>query len=405
MVLAEIPSPLQSPVLRDDLPRYPHLQQLVRVTSSLVQPFLYVAYTQQLRSDGSLLPRDREPCLALDVNHVGLPPGYYLGRLASSSSNLPVYECIGYTAPTGFPGGSTAPSSFPSSFPTGGDTTCDLVTLRRTDCLLAVSSTPESILLVKIGSNWSSGSINMIYPAGSGQVLLWFRDGLVHLSVDGKELIGCGNGCWEGGAATGHVNELPLPTIPPACGGQIFRVCVHCVVCPDCSTLPNNLSAEIVATGGVQPCTSMEGDYTLVHGLDPLVGFWDFSPLPGAASEASLTCTNNGDGTVTLSIHILCGATNIGSGSAVVSLTSLSVLDVTIPVTMVDPSATCTPSNCIYTWNAMAATWTLSLDCAGICVCTGSPTLPGTIDGETQNFPCVGTAPCCVGTMNVRVTL
>jgi hypothetical protein len=101
------PSPFQPPVLRDDLPRYPQVTQLIRVTaaqvpgpagvvqaagSSILSPILYVAFTQQMRDDGSLLPRDREPCLADDVNGIGLSPGFYLGRLASSFNSLPVYE-------------------------------------------------------------------------------------------------------------------------------------------------------------------------------------------------------------------------------------------------------------------------------------------------------------------------
>lgn len=106
------PSPFQSPILRDDLPRYPPLVQLIRITSttvagpsgvqgfssSILGPILYVAFVQQLKSD-SLLPRDREPCLADDVNGRGLPPGYYLGRLANSWTSLPVYEIVG--APVG----------------------------------------------------------------------------------------------------------------------------------------------------------------------------------------------------------------------------------------------------------------------------------------------------------------
>jgi hypothetical protein len=101
------PSPLVPPTLRDDLPRYPPLVQMLRVTatkvagpggfaqlagSSVLGPSLYVSFTQQMRDDGSLLPRDREPCLVDDVNGVGLTPGFYLGRLAGSWTSLPVYE-------------------------------------------------------------------------------------------------------------------------------------------------------------------------------------------------------------------------------------------------------------------------------------------------------------------------
>lgn len=107
--MANLPSPLVEPTLRDDLPRYPPLLQLLRVTaatvpgpagvaqaagSSVPGPTLYVSFTQQLRTD-TMLPNDREPCLVDDVNGTGLAPGFYLGRLAGSWTSLPVYECVG----------------------------------------------------------------------------------------------------------------------------------------------------------------------------------------------------------------------------------------------------------------------------------------------------------------------
>lgn len=97
--------PLNAPILREDLPLYPPTPQLLRVTddrvpgpsgvaqvagSSVLGPTLYVAYTQQMRTDG-LLPRDREPCLVDDVNGDGLTAGYYVGRLSGSHNSLPVY--------------------------------------------------------------------------------------------------------------------------------------------------------------------------------------------------------------------------------------------------------------------------------------------------------------------------
>ncbi len=104
--MPKLPSPLTPPTLRADLPTYPLQLQLVRVgnttvpgpsgygSSSFLGPLLYTAATQQLRTD-TLLPRDREPCFALDVSGLGLAPGYYLGRLAGSYQSLPVYEVGG----------------------------------------------------------------------------------------------------------------------------------------------------------------------------------------------------------------------------------------------------------------------------------------------------------------------
>lgn len=100
-------SPFTPPGLRADLPTYPVHLQALRVTggtvpgpsgymsSSVLGPSLYVAFVQQLNPT-TLLPRDREPCYALDLNHYGLAPGYYTNcRLAGSYQSLPVYEVGG----------------------------------------------------------------------------------------------------------------------------------------------------------------------------------------------------------------------------------------------------------------------------------------------------------------------
>lgn len=115
-------SPLQPPHTRPGLPTYPVHLQLLRVTaqvvtgpvgfaqvagSSVLGPMLHVAFVQQLRDDGSLLPRDREPCLADSVAGVPLTPGFYLGRLAGSWTSLPVYEVVGVGGTATYPSGTT----------------------------------------------------------------------------------------------------------------------------------------------------------------------------------------------------------------------------------------------------------------------------------------------------------
>lgn len=98
----------QPPFLGQRQPDYPPLLQLLRVTAATIPgpaggasaglgtgntspSVLYVSSVQQLRTD-TLGPRDREPCLVVDVNGGGLSAGYYLGRLAGSYTSLPVYE-------------------------------------------------------------------------------------------------------------------------------------------------------------------------------------------------------------------------------------------------------------------------------------------------------------------------
>ena len=100
------PSPLNPPTFRADLPTYPVHDQVVRVTnktipgpsgymsSSVLGASLYIGFTQQLRND-TLIPRDREPCVVLDLNRYGLAPGYYNARLAGSYQSVPVYEVGG----------------------------------------------------------------------------------------------------------------------------------------------------------------------------------------------------------------------------------------------------------------------------------------------------------------------
>lgn len=82
---------------------YPVQIQACRVTGTTVSgptgassspgPVLYVAFTQQLRSD-LLTPRDREPCLVFDLNGTVLSAGYYICRLSASYTGLPVYEAM-----------------------------------------------------------------------------------------------------------------------------------------------------------------------------------------------------------------------------------------------------------------------------------------------------------------------
>ncbi len=132
-----LPSPFNEPTLRDDIPRYSPLVQMLRITgtqvsgpsgfpqvagSSVLGPTLYVSFTQQMRDDGSLLPRDREPCLADDVNGVGLSPGFYLGRLASSFNGLPVYEITEQVSSSGGGSGGATPKFHGARYVSGGST-------------------------------------------------------------------------------------------------------------------------------------------------------------------------------------------------------------------------------------------------------------------------------------------
>lgn len=207
--MTDFRSPLVPPNYHDDLPRYPSLLQLVRVTGATTlgpSGLLYVALTQQLQD--TLLPRDREQCLVCDPNGAGIAAGYYLGRLAESYSGLPVYEVVGQS------GGSK-------------DAGCALASLRTSDCVLATGDGQVLLLEFDQGSGRWISTAHFVYPAGSGLVDFWFSVGSLHLSIDDKELLGCGDGCFTGGPLTGH-DARP----GASCTGVTFMVCVECSPCP-----------------------------------------------------------------------------------------------------------------------------------------------------------------------------
>lgn len=82
---------MNPPILRPDLPTYPVHIQVCRVTTSTGSPAnLYYGYTEQV-DPSALSPRDREACYVLDLNWVGLGPGYYVCRLVGSYTSLPLY--------------------------------------------------------------------------------------------------------------------------------------------------------------------------------------------------------------------------------------------------------------------------------------------------------------------------
>jgi hypothetical protein len=90
-----LPSPYNTPTQRDDIPRYPPLIQIVRVSSALITASgfgavaMYECYTQQVNM---LVPRDREPAYLLDVNSNGYEIGTYLEcRLVGTYNNKPLY--------------------------------------------------------------------------------------------------------------------------------------------------------------------------------------------------------------------------------------------------------------------------------------------------------------------------
>lgn len=116
---------------------------------------------------------------------------------------------------------------------------CQFAKLKSTDCLIATGPS-DSVILSNIGDRWRSTAFGgtgsgtadgyLNYLDKSGVVDFWIADGRAHLSVDGLELINCGNGCFTGGPATGHVRDGTDTT--EDCEGETFTVCVGCLCCP-----------------------------------------------------------------------------------------------------------------------------------------------------------------------------
>lgn len=128
---------------------------------------------------------------------------------------------------------------------------CELARLKTCDCVLAVG--PENSVVLANGaplpgSHWVSppgtGPDDLLsYLGQSGPVEFWIEGGQPHLSVDGLELMWCGNNCFTGGPATGH--QRPGTDTTDTCEGEVFTVCVFCTAC-----IPKFYCVYLEGTGG-----------------------------------------------------------------------------------------------------------------------------------------------------------
>ncbi len=177
-------------------------------------------------------------------------------------------------------------------------------------------------------------------------------------------------------------------------------------------------TCDLVAT--IVDVTDPEGDDGGCDCLEDVVALpyvgsqtWETFSAGSCAQEphvtllcvANLDEDDNPDGTVTLTLTIVCGTTNTGTASLTIAAVDLETLDVTFTIEMTDPSFTGPCGTCRYVWNAMPMSWSfVSNSCTGDCECV-APTTPGTIDGEQIDTNCSsgGGLACCIGTVTVRV--
>lgn len=126
----------------------------------------------------------------------------------------------------------------------GGGSYCNLATLRDTDCVIA--SGPGDIQRTLL--RWSDAqgkwvsTVPVAWAYGVGDLAFWFESGSYHMTLDGMELLNCGDGCFSGGAITGHGPHDPPsscggtgtgtgPLDSTECTGDSFAICVACGAC------------------------------------------------------------------------------------------------------------------------------------------------------------------------------
>lgn len=217
----------------------------------------------------------------------------------------------------------------------------------------------------------------------------------------------------EAGSSSFDPNTPHTPTPPPPTGIG------DCLAVLGGVTEPSVLNVQLLngtddGTPGVNSCSCLEGTGTVTQLSEPgpggaLLPDWEGSVSTSCGSaHVEVFCDDNGDGTHTITVNVDCNATNIGSSTAIVASADLNTLDVTLTLTMTDPVWSLGCATCRYQWFAMPMQWVfVSNDCGlGYCACPDEGSLPpGSVDLEEQDFDCVQTAtPCCLGTIQVRVT-
>jgi hypothetical protein len=276
--LANPPSPLIDPTLRADLPVYPALIEICRVTSATVTgppgctANLYLSYIEQIDTT-TLMPRDRITCLVDDLTGIGLVPGPYVCRLVGAYAGYPVYA-----AQLGAGGGPAPPP----------DDYCSLASTQNTDCILA-EGPYGSVVLMYSGGEWTS-DIPIYYPdcddITSGILVFSYSDGSLHLILDGKELLNCGDGCFTGGPLTLHE---PQDCGPP-CMGVTFSICLTCIPCTsgtsgsgdgcgNCLNGSNGSTKDLCGICPGTPCCSELPSSLCLTVLDNSIFFGYFPPI------------------------------------------------------------------------------------------------------------------------------
>lgn len=107
---------------------------------------------------------------------------------------------------------------------TGGGP-CALASLREIDCI-KLSDGEDDVILEFDTTTWTGTNDRGSWVFGWDAAV-----GIAYLTLGGTRLMNCGNGCFTGGALTGHIAQSPNGTAEE-CTGEEFTVCLSCHCCP-----------------------------------------------------------------------------------------------------------------------------------------------------------------------------
>lgn len=159
-------------------------------------------------------------------------------------------------------------------------------------------------------------------------------------------------------------------------------------------------------TAIIAGCANLAGTWDLPYiGATPPAQEWENAGCGvGAVGTITMTCEDNGDGTVDLHVQVTCGANDTGGATITIPKEDLDTLDETFNVTMSGPSGDC--GTCLFHWDDMAQSWILDEDnCLGDEGCGECVEPEGTSsEPDERETDCEGTITvCCQGAITVRV--
>jgi hypothetical protein len=248
---------------------------------------------------------------------------------------------------------------------------CELAGVRTEDCVNVATAAGDFKLTWDAGSSKFTSADTFAYPLGTGVFAFWFSAGVAHLSLAGNELMNCGNGCFTGGALTGHATQTVGATF---CDGEVFTVCVSCVACDvaDCTCFDSIDPVSLTLAGfddvdcggllGVAPLALLNASWQL-----------DATGPPGSYALAAVPVTLAGDWDIT-ELTLACAGDEV-SGVIVLGTNGVQQFEFHFSGATNEPGNTCSPLS------IAVNTWTAPMKC-GTTFSTVMPTGSDDVTGE-----------------------